>query len=66
MVPRIRSKLDPLHVQQINPKGKKGAGESDRQKEPQSGFILEITPEIPATNEGEKYEIDYVRIFHKE
>jgi hypothetical protein len=54
MVSWIRSQLDPLHVQQINPKGKKCAGESDRQKEPQSGFILEITSEIPATNEGEK------------
>jgi hypothetical protein len=33
MVPWIRSKLNPLHVQQINPKGKKCAGQSDRQKD---------------------------------
>ncbi len=54
MIPWIGSKFDPFHIQQINRKGEKCAGESDRQKEPQSGFILEITSYILATDEGEK------------
>ncbi len=60
MVPWIRSEFDPLHIQQINGKGKKGAGENNWQKKPHSGFILEITFEILATNDTEKYEVDNV------
>ena len=60
MVPRVRGKLDALHIQQINGKGKKGAGENDGQEKFQPGFILEIPPELLATDEGEKYEIDNV------
>jgi len=54
MVPRIGSKFDPFHIQQINRKGKKCAGENNRQEKPQFGFILEITFYILATDEGEK------------
>ena len=60
MVPRIRRQLDSLHIQQINGKGKKTAGENDRQKKLQSGFILEVTFEILATYDAEKYEVDNV------
>ena len=60
MVSRIRRKLDSLHIQQINGEGKKGAGEDNRQKKLQSGFILEIAFEILATNDTKKYEVDNV------
>ena len=60
MVPRIRRQLDSLHIQQINGKGKKSAGEDNRQKKLQSGFIPEVTFEILATDDAEKYEVDNV------
>ena len=54
MVPGIGSQLDPFHIQQINRKGEKCAGEDNRQEKPQSGFILKIASYILATDEAEK------------
>jgi hypothetical protein len=54
MIPRIGSKFDPFHIQQINRKGENCAGEDNRQEKPQFGFILKIASYIPATDGGEK------------
>jgi hypothetical protein len=54
MVPGIGSQFDPFHIQQINRKGEKCAGEDNRQEKPQLGFILKITSYILATDEAEK------------
>ena len=54
MIPWIGSQFDPFHIQQINPKGEKCAGEDNRQEKPQFRFIVEITSYILATDEGEK------------
>ena len=54
MVPGIGSQFDSLHIQQIDRKGKKCAGEDNWQEKPQFGFILKIVSYIPATDEGEK------------